>query len=186
MAEVFAAAPTEDERREHQAYEALLNALARPGEAQLLPATGFEVAGTCLLDLEVSFFASDVILSRQLQRTGARQAEPENADYLFFPTLHEAAVAEATKAGRGDRLYPERAATLFIGAHFNHGRRLDLTGPGIQGERQIRIDGVAPAFWAERTRACRYPLGWDVFLIDGAKVIGLPRSTKLEAGPWPM
>jgi alpha-D-ribose 1-methylphosphonate 5-triphosphate synthase subunit PhnH len=31
-----------------------------------------------------------------------------------------------------------------------------------------------------RTALCRYPAGFDLFLICGAQVIGLPRSTTIE------
>ncbi|TXI04054.1 MAG: phosphonate metabolism protein PhnH, partial [Rhizobium sp.] len=29
-------------------------------------------------------------------------------------------------------------------------------------------------------RAIRYPLGWDLYLVDGKRLFGIPRSTKIE------
>ncbi|MFS8046120.1 phosphonate C-P lyase system protein PhnH [Rhizobium sp. BR 314] len=26
----------------------------------------------------------------------------------------------------------------------------------------------------------RYPLGWDLYLVDGKRLLGIPRSTKIE------
>lgn len=186
MSDIFAAEPTPQERTAHQAYDALMQALARPGELRHLPEPGLAVAGECLLDLEVGFFASDVALGHRLARTGARPTVPERADYLFLPSADAEAIGDAVKARPGDQLYPDRAATLFLGARLGAGRRLRLSGPGVSGRREIRVDDVAPSFWTERDRVCRYPLGWDVFLLDGTQVIGLPRSTQVEADPWPM
>ncbi|WP_145720206.1 phosphonate C-P lyase system protein PhnH [Mesorhizobium tianshanense] len=31
-----------------------------------------------------------------------------------------------------------------------------------------------------RARAIRYRLGWDLYLVDGDRVVGIPRSTKIE------
>lgn len=185
MGNVFAAAPTAEERAAHQAFDALMHALARPGEPRRLPASGLAAAGACLLDLEVRFFTPDVALARCLAHTGARPAPPEDADYLFFLNADADAMATATKARPGTPLYPDRAATLLLGSELGRGPRLRLSGPGVPGRREIRVGGVAPSFWQERARLCRYPVGWDLFLIDGDTVVGLPRSTHVEAAPWP-
>jgi alpha-D-ribose 1-methylphosphonate 5-triphosphate synthase subunit PhnH len=65
-------------------------------------------------------------------------------------------------------------------ARFGTGQRLRLTGPGIETFAEVALDGIAPAFWAMRAALCRYPAGFDLFLICGAQVIGLPRSTTIE------
>lgn len=84
-------------------------------------------------------------------------------------------------------LYPDQAATLFVGCALGNAEAgesptiLKLTGPGIQGERYFRVSGLPAEFWALRERAARFPLGWDVFLVDATgKVIGLPRSTRID------
>ena len=186
VGDVFADAPTPEERRTHLAYDALMRALAEPGEPCRLPEPGLAVAGECLLDLEVSFFTPDPEVRRRLTLTGARPTTPESADYLFLPQVDADTIADAIKASAGDPLYPDRSATLFIGARLGSGGRLRLSGPGIRGSRDLLVDGIAWSFWQERERGRRYPLGWDIFLVDGDQVVGLPRSTELEADPWPM
>jgi alpha-D-ribose 1-methylphosphonate 5-triphosphate synthase subunit PhnH len=39
---------------------------------------------------------------------------------------------------------------------------------------------VSPAFWAMRAMLCAYPEGFDMLLVDGRSVIGIPRSTQVE------
>lgn len=178
-----AVAQTEAERLTQRAYDALMWALARPGEIRMLPESGFLAAGRCLLDLEVGFFTTDEALAAALAATGARLRPPDEADYLFCPRIDAAALRELALARRGDPLYPDRAATLFVGADLDgrEGLRMRLSGPGIADRREIRVGGVdEPTFWAKRRTACRYPLGWDIFLIDGTQVLGLPRSTLIE------
>ncbi|WP_368518087.1 phosphonate C-P lyase system protein PhnH [Rhizobium sp.] len=31
-----------------------------------------------------------------------------------------------------------------------------------------------------RAKAIRYPLGWDLYLVDGRRLLGIPRSTTIE------
>ena len=59
------------------------------------------------------------------------------------------------------------------------GQRLRLSGPGIEGTREVTLD-LAPQFWAERERLCAYPAGFDLVLVDDRAVIAIPRSTKVE------
>jgi alpha-D-ribose 1-methylphosphonate 5-triphosphate synthase subunit PhnH len=64
-------------------------------------------------------------------------------------------------------------------ASFGQGQRLRLTGPGIETHTDIALSGI-PGIWALRAARCRYPAGFDLFLICGATVMGLPRSTQIE------
>lgn len=180
MAIEMAVEQTRRERHAHQAFEALMRALAKPGTPARLPEPGLPGLADSLLDLEVSFFTSNPALDRRLAQTGARRVPAEDADYLFFPRLDDRALDTAILANKGDPLYPDRAATLFIEADIGSGIGLTLLGPGIRGVRETRIGGITPAFWDKRSAACRYPLGWDVFFIDGVHIMGLPRSTEVE------
>jgi len=80
----------------------------------------------------------------------------------------------------GTYTYPDQSATLVIGCRLGAGRQLRLTGPGIASAVRLRIDGIPEAFWPLRDHACRYPLGWDVVLVSGDQVAGLPRTTHAE------
>ena len=128
-----------------------------------------------LVDLEVATFTDDPALAAALARTGARAAGMAAADYLFL-TADPLPAARAARLG--DALHPETAATLILPAPLGGGAPLRLTGPGIDGHRRI-APAVPPELWAIRARAA-YPLGFDLFIVEGDRVIGLPRSTAVE------
>jgi alpha-D-ribose 1-methylphosphonate 5-triphosphate synthase subunit PhnH len=66
------------------------------------------------------------------------------------------------------------------GCTFASGTWLELEGPGIQSKTSLWVDGIPHEFWTLRAEKCSYPLGWDIFLVSGNRVIGLPRTTRLE------
>jgi alpha-D-ribose 1-methylphosphonate 5-triphosphate synthase subunit PhnH len=90
-----------------------------------------------------------------------------------------------SKLRRGTLEHPERGATAIYAVEelSNVGTvSLKLTGPGVSGSRTLGLEGLA-ATEAAAIREIRqdYPLGVDVYLVDGAgRVAGLPRSTRLE------
>lgn len=219
--------PNADEARDNATYEALMWALARPGEVQRLAAgtgaanaapvsgagaapafeehtvlTGAGMTGSpakgadmpapsdaakmspasplaaialALVDLEVSSFTDDPALAPILARTGSRGVSMAAADYLFL-TADPLPAARAAKTGSG--LHPETAATLIVAAATGGGARLRISGPGIDGAREI-APAINPELWAIRARAA-YPLGFDLFIVEGDRVIGLPRSVTVE------
>lgn len=173
--------PTTDDMQTNAAFEALMWALSRPGIERMLPARGMAVIAESLLDQESSFHTlDDADLERKILRIGARAALIGEADYVFARIATENEIAALSSLCIGTLAYPDQAATLIAPAHFGLGQTLRLTGPGIKGSVTISIDGIAPTFWRMRERAIRYPLGWDLYLVDGDRVIGLPRSTKIE------
>jgi len=165
-----------------ETFLALMNALSYPGRLQTLPARSLgavHAAAETLLDLETSFFTPDSDLAEVLARSGARALPPERAAYHFYPTLDADGLAQLQQANTGSMRYPDEGATLIVGATFRRGKALELRGPGILGATHIHTCGLPAEFWALRERACQYPLGWDVFLIDDDQLIGLPRSTQI-------
>lgn len=175
---------TGEEARTRGTFLALLWALSHPGRIQELPpadADGFLLIGQALLDLETSYYTPDPALAERLARTGARALEPDLAAYHFYPTLDAIPALNLLEAAStGTMLYPDQAATLFIGCQLGQGDRFTLSGPGIQAIEHVSIGGVPPALWRLRKQVSRYPLGWDVFLVDGPRVLGLPRTTVIE------
>lgn len=171
---------TTSEARSRETFLALMWALSYPGRTQALPDYDepFALIGETLLDLETSFFTPDVQLRTRLAQTGARLLETERAAYHFYPVLDDLALTTIASASVGSLSYPDQAATLIIGAHFGRGSALSLAGPGINGSAIIQIDGIPASFWTLRKRSA-FPLGWDVFFVDGLAVLGLPRSTKV-------
>ncbi|NDJ62218.1 MAG: phosphonate C-P lyase system protein PhnH [Chloroflexi bacterium] len=177
--------PAEAERRE--TFLALMNAFSYPGRTYELPlpadaafADGAQAIADALLDLETSYHTPDTDLVAKLAQTSARALPVARATYHFYPTIDDAALADIREAHVGTMLYPDQAATLIIGCQLNAGNPLRWTGPGINGERRISIDGLPEAFWSLRQTAIRYPLGWDVVLLAGQIVVGLPRSTRID------
>ncbi|KAA1180180.1 phosphonate C-P lyase system protein PhnH [Rhizobium tropici] len=173
--------PTLDDIRTNTTFEELMWALSRPGQLRELPAEGFWPLAESLLDRECSFHAAnDPSLDLKMAATGARRMPLADADYVFA-VIGSAENVEALSTLRiGSLLYPDNAATLFAPVRFGSGQRLRLTGPGIKDSITIEVDGIDPAFWPMRGKAIRYPLGWDLYLVDGKRLLGIPRSTKIE------
>lgn len=173
--------PTAAEARANRNYEALLWALSRPGEIRTLASSGVDAIIEALCDQEVSLFSNDETLPIRLNALGLRFAELERADYVAIAGQLDAESAALLRSAKcGSRLYPETAATVILEADLGHGPEFALSGPGINGRRTVRISGITPDFWSVRQAACAFPLGWDTFLVDGASVMGLPRSTAIE------
>jgi alpha-D-ribose 1-methylphosphonate 5-triphosphate synthase subunit PhnH len=166
-----------------QTFTALMWALSYPGRPYDLPAelAPFHAVADALLDIETTYFTPDSDLEATLRATGARARRPSEAAYHFYPTLSGPDLAHIEVASIGTLLYPDSAATLIIGCTFGGDQVLQLSGPGILSTVTLAVSGVPKRLWALRG-AARYPLGWDMFLIDGRRVIGLPRSTVIREG----
>lgn len=174
---------TPAEAQEQQTFRALLTALSYPGRTQRLPvraAAAQATIGATLLDLESSFYCPEPMLVAQLQRTGASAAPPATARYHFYPSLAEHDLETVAVAAIGSYSFPDENATLILGCQLGAGQTLALRGPGIRGSTTLRLAGLPNALWTLRAEVMRYPLGWDIFLVSGAQVIGLPRTTTVE------
>lgn len=162
-----------------------MNALSHPGQTfelelaiDALPHNLLAI-GESLLDLETSFFTSNLELGEALTRTSARSETPDSAEYHFYPVLTPAMLEMVQVAPVGDMVYPDRGATLIIGCRFNCGPTLKLSGPGIQSEETFRVNSLPVDFWSLRAETIRYPLGWDIFLVHDNQVVGIPRTTEI-------
>lgn len=172
---------TPAEARARETFLALMWALSYPGRVYDLPGGNpLTLIGEALLDLETSFFTPDRDLSHVLMQTGARLLPAEAAAYHFYPVLDDRALESIERASVGTMQFPDQAATILVRAVLESGAPLRLRGPGIQDENLITLGDVPAHFWTLRQRAMRYPLGWDVYVIDGSRVVGLPRSTTIE------
>ena len=174
---------TSAEAREHAAFTALMWALSYPGRPQRLPARGmaaFGAIGAALVDLETGYFTQDAALAAALADTGGRALPPARAPYQFYPTLTAAALDALRAAPVGTYADPDGGATLVLGCVLGSGPTLTLSGPGISGSAQLRVGGLPEQLWSLRAAAGPFPLGWDLLLVDGDQVVGLPRSTAVE------
>lgn len=173
-------APDAFEARTNACFEALMRALSRPGSVQELPAPGPLGIAEALLDRECRVFAEDAALAQRIAGFGATLAPIPEADHCFLSLADAAGLARLAQVPVGSPLYPDAGATVVAEARFGEGQRLQLTGPGIETAAGIALGGLAEDLWPLRAARCRYPAGFDLFLLCGAKVIGLPRSTMIE------
>ncbi|MDP5358709.1 MAG: phosphonate C-P lyase system protein PhnH, partial [Paracoccaceae bacterium] len=109
---------------------------------------------------------------------GAKLVDLPQADHAFLGGLTELELLRQLRCGSD--LYPDDGATVVIRARFGTGAQVRLTGPGVNGAVDVQIGGLPDGFWARRAEMIRYPMGFDMLLLDAAQVIGLPRSTKVE------
>jgi alpha-D-ribose 1-methylphosphonate 5-triphosphate synthase subunit PhnH len=176
-----------------ETFQVLLSALSNPGHQFVLPGISLATRQACqqigftLLDLESSFYTPDLALADELLPSGARPLSIANAAYLFFPDSSVFAppalaqtLADLERVTVGTITDPDDGATLIIGCRLGEGRLLRLRGPGIQHQSEVRVADLPLAFWQLRATKISYPLGIDLFLVDGGQVIGLPRSTVIE------
>jgi alpha-D-ribose 1-methylphosphonate 5-triphosphate synthase subunit PhnH len=192
-----------NEIQSRDAFSALMWALSYPGRCYSLltnqrPTNGLTPTqqsclfiGEALLDLETTFYTPDRELGRALTRASGRWSDAQTATYHFYPDAYyfypelasldspQANLASVRYARTGSMLYPDQSATLIIGCEFGRGGRLLLAGPGIPGRSTLFVAGVPQIFWQLRAQTLRYPLGWDIFLVDGDQVVGLPRTTMI-------
>lgn len=126
----------------------------------------------------------------------ATAATPETAAFLVGAWA-ELTAEVAARAPIGDPEYPDRGATLVIEAAglpdaaapavaANSGAAAArLSGPGLAAPRVAAVDlgaaEVSAEFWRWMAmNTARFPLGLDVFVCAGDRLLGLPRSLRIE------
>lgn len=167
-------------------FRCLLQATATPGRLFVLPPTGvsaLESVALTLLDHEVAFctIGGEAWEDRIAGATGARFAPPPEADFALISGGDSGGTLARLRRGTLER--PESGSTaVYAVERLDFGPlALELSGPGIPGERTLGVEGL-PAGEVRAIRESRadYPLGVDVYLVDGAgRVAGLPRSTRV-------
>ncbi|MEO1680859.1 MAG: phosphonate C-P lyase system protein PhnH [Pseudomonadota bacterium] len=170
--------PDAEDMLANGAFAAILDALSRPGTTTLLPAPGPQVIVPALIDRECRVYADQPGLERLLADAGAKIVPLHQADHVFFGPL--ASAEDLARLNRGSDLYPDDGATVVIEAQIGHGNSLRLSGPGIDGTQTIALGGLPAGFWAARESVLRYPMGFDLLVVDEDRLLGVPRSTKVE------
>ncbi|NNU80356.1 phosphonate C-P lyase system protein PhnH [Halovulum dunhuangense] len=171
--------PNVDEIRDNAAFEALMWAFSRPGSVQALPEPGLDCLALALIDRECRVFADTPHLSALVSRAGASLVPAAEADHAFL-SGHSRARETLEALPAGSALYPDDGATLIVAATIGEGATLRLTGPGIETETRISLGGLPEGFFALRDARIRYPEGVDIAIVDGARLVALPRSTRVE------
>ena len=178
-------------------YRLLLDSMARPGKINVMPSLelttpqGIHAAGAlvgfALLNSDVSFYvdgssAEDVSLYL-LVNTSARPAEAETADYVYLNGTADADILYRLKTGTLP--YPESSATVIAAVEELGGETglvLTLSGPGVDGERQLSVAGLNTALLeALVTINAEFPLGIDLMLTDPTgRIACIPRSNRVR------
>jgi alpha-D-ribose 1-methylphosphonate 5-triphosphate synthase subunit PhnH len=177
-------------------FRAVMEAMARPGQAQLLgsrlaapPPLSLAAAAVALtlLDYETPFWLDQALAAAPEVaawfrfHTGAPPtADPAQATFAFVSDPAGMPAFDAFSAGSLE--YPDRSTTLVLQvASFGHGDGLALCGPGIAGTRAFSAAPLPPDFRA-RLIANRemFPRGVDLILVAPDAVAALPRSIRVS------
>ncbi len=176
-------------------FRALLDALAEPGGER--PVEGIATAPTplspvgaavvaTLADFETTVWRDATLRTPQIEawlafHTGAPAVlDPDRAAFALIGAAADC--PDFADFALGTDVDPSTSTTLVLAvAGFGAGRRYRLSGPGIDGAREVAIDG-APDDLTERLAANRalFPRGVDLILAGPSSVMGLPRTTRIE------
>lgn len=188
-------------------FKVMLDTLARPGSIRTLPSAivarfpSVLAPIVVLADVETGVHVADtetfVWGEAVTSATGARSTSVAEADLVAIPidaVDRVDSIIELTRSGSA--FSPESGARVVIAVHdirsrgigARSGVNLVLTGPGVDGESVICVDGLTEsAITTWRRINSRFPAGVDVWLVtDDGRTIGVPRSTHIEiVATWP-
>ncbi len=175
-----------------QAFRAVLDALARPGQMRHIGAAlpGVALGGALarlLLSLSddetpVWWQGADMGLPHWLRfHTGAPTApQPDAASFAVLtdmaqmPLLAEFAIGLAAS--------PEFSCTVFIELPaLTGGPTLEWRGPGIADVRRVCLKGLPDHFWTQwQANHASFPQGVDIVFTCVENALGLPRTTRVR------
>jgi len=175
-----------------QAFRAVLDALARPGQVRHIgPAlAGMDLGGALarlLLSLSddetpVWWQCADADLQQWLRfHTGAPLAEWPDA--ASFSVLQDSArMPSLADFAAGTAASPEFSCTVFIELpELAGGPTLEWIGPGIQSVQRVGLQGLPADFWAQwQANHAAFPQGVDIIFTCGENALGLPRTTRVR------
>lgn len=178
-----------------ETFRAALHAMSYPG--RLLEA-GFDLdppaplhKATAALALALFDFETPIWLDRTAATENVRAflafhcgcpvvEDPAAAKFAIVTDAETMPSLDCFNAGTDEA--PETAATVILQvSRFIAGSDgIRLTGPGIDKERVVLIDGVPRSFWKARAAVVDgFPRGIDLFLTEDHRLTGLPRTTRI-------
>jgi alpha-D-ribose 1-methylphosphonate 5-triphosphate synthase subunit PhnH len=173
-------------------FREALTALSRPGRRVTFGATmpglplGAAMAHLLLTltddDTAVWWQRNDPAVSQWLRfHTGATLATTPDAA-AFAVVLNPACMPPFEAFASGSTESPEASASLLVEVpSFDSGPAVEWRGPGIRDMETVRIDGLAPDFWAQwQASHAAFPQGVDVVFTCANAAIGLPRTTRVR------
>lgn len=127
---------------------------------------------TTLADPHGQIAASDWLLLQ------AKRGTRESARYVIANGRR----APDFQPALGSLESPEFGATLLIevDAVGSGPLSLKLAGPGIDGQRELRLNGLHADWLLRRADwVVSFPLGVDILLSDATRIVALPRTTRV-------
>ena len=175
-------------------FRSVLDALAHPGRAVTVPSAleppgplGLATAAVCLtlLDFDTPLWLDpaarvpDVLEYLRVHCGVPICQSPAEATFaVLADALHPFPLGRF-QAGSDE--YPDRSTTVIVQAREiveGIGRR--LSGPGIDGERRVALEGISGTLWGMlRENQALFPRGVDVLITAGTRLVGLPRTTRV-------
>lgn len=164
---------------QQQAYRQLMQAFSNPGQIETLSDDAMLLTLATLLDGATSFAdVHGLVPALDHTRLETVNATPETAHFV----LVDGAQAPEFKPDLGTLESPEGGATLLVAvASISTGKPYTLSGPGIDGVRNITVQGLNPA-WIDARESwnAAFPMGVDIVLLSGTQVMALPRTTRIK------
>ncbi len=164
---------------QQRTFRQIMNAFARPGVIEVLEGEALLLTLATLLDGATTLADLDGTLSEHdLARLEVGASAAEQASFV----LTNGNVAPAFMPSLGTLESPDMGATIILKIQtMSHGSRLKLTGPGIDGDYEVAVEGLHPAWLASHQEwNSAFPLGVDFLLVAGHQVMALPRTTRIE------
>jgi alpha-D-ribose 1-methylphosphonate 5-triphosphate synthase subunit PhnH len=171
-------------------FRELVEAMSRPGEVRDLAAwtDGAPAARAvlaALLDGETSLAdPHDCLHESEWPLLQARRADAQSARYV----LADGSRAPAFEPCVGKLESPELGATLVLAVQAvgAGALRVRLSGPGIEGNRELNVGGLHAGWLAQRALwVDGFPLGVDMILADAGRIAALPRTARLVVQEQP-
>ena len=173
-------------------FRALLDAMARPGQARRLgPALPGVALGGAMARLLLSLADDETAVWWQKDgaglapwlrfHTGAPLADqPKAAAFAVVTDLSQ--MPCLADFAQGSPASPEQSTTLMLELPaFEGGIPQAWRGPGIEHVTVVSLAGLSDEFWRQcLVNQAGFPQGVDMVLTCGEWVIGLPRSTQVQ------
>ncbi|MCK9735427.1 phosphonate C-P lyase system protein PhnH [Pseudomonas syringae] len=177
-----------------RSFRVALKALSGPGVIQTLPTAhqppalqGLDSAthALCLalLDLDTPVwlapaFDTPAIRANIAFHCGSPIVTDRHA--ARFALLDASTALQLHDFDTGNDRYPDQSCTLLTQLpDLEGGRMLAWSGPGIERHHSVALP-LDEGFWAAREARNVFPCGLDVFFISGNRLLGLPRSTRVQ------
>lgn len=175
-----------------QAFRAVLDALARPGQMRHIgPALPGVALGGALARLLLSLSDDETPVWWQDADTGLPQwlrfhtgalvaPQPDAASFAVLVDMMQ--MPSLADFASGSAVSPEFSCTVFIElSALTGGSMLEWRGPGIETLQRVGLQGLPDDFWAQwQTNHASFPQGLDIVFTCGEHALGLPRTTRVR------